>query len=57
MGTVGLGNCYISAVWSWYERKLLLGNTSSVLSAIAQLVARSLPFKLAEAQMGVSNTA
>lgn len=57
MGTAGLGNCYISAVWSWYERKLLLRNTSSVLSAIAQLVARGLPFKLAEAQMGVSNTA
>lgn len=50
LGKIGLGNCYINAVWSWYERKLLLGN-SSVLSAKARLVALGLPSEVPEAQM------
>ena len=44
LGKSELGNCYINAVWSWYERKLLLGNSSD-LSAKARLVALGCPLK------------
>lgn len=32
-GKIVLGNRYGNIIWSWCERKLLLGNKSSVLSA------------------------